>query len=52
MHGIANDRSEIAKRIIEKAENSIGTTYSNLRPGSPKAPKSNIGALCQQALNK
>ena len=26
MQGIANDRSEIAQRIIEKAEKSIGVT--------------------------
>ena len=52
MHGIANDRSEIAKRIIEKAEKSIGATDSNLRPGSPKAPKSTSRALSQQALNE
>ena len=52
MHVIANDRSEIANSIIEKAENSIGATDSNLRPGSPKGPKSTSGALSQQALNK
>ena len=52
MHGMANDRLEIVRRIIEKAEKSIGATDSNLRPGSPKEPKSTSGALCRHALNK
>ncbi len=35
---IANDRPEIAQRIIEKAENSSGRQDLNLRPSAPKAP--------------
>ena len=52
MQGITNDRSDIAKRIIEKAEKLIGAKDSNLRPRSPNAPESTSGALCRQAMNK
>jgi len=51
MQGIANDRPEIAQRIIEKAEKSIGREDSNLRPSAPKALNSYSSALGFQAIS-